>query len=681
LSASKLTTIVAVDVAGYSALAQSDEAAAVAAVARLQERCAASAAQHNGRIFNTAGDAVMMEFASVAAGIYAAAELAAHPDPPIRVGVHLGEVTTLPSGDLLGHGVNVAARLQAQARPGHVLVSEDARRALRGPLAQRLAPKGVIKLDKIDENIAIYELDAEEHAGGRIDGRQRNARRLRFLTIGGVGLAVVLAIALLVWPLLNREPEIRVAVFTPTAESNADLSALTTGVADDISVALTAMNVDAIARAETGDSTRERRLERARELGAALALEGAAETQRGSVRLTINIVRTSDRITLWSNVFEGRATELAGLRQRAAERSADVLSCGVRVVRLRGAEIKSDVFSLLLRGCELFRRPDRQLEMRDIMAQVVAREPDFDYALALSALAGAVASQNAPDALREELRARARNEAERALRIDRSIGESYIALSLVEAPENYDVREHLLRRGLERDETNATLISFYAALLDEVGRTGEALAFARRSSTLDPLSTSKRRAVANMLLMTGDADEARDIVESMAAAYSGDATHWSARARVAFLSGDYARATALLSDPASLARTPRARGCWRQAFDALQRQAATASDLLNIRTCAESGDLPAPEAVQMLSALGDLDGAFALARTTFVDEGSAGQVVLFSSATARMRADPRFMQLARDMGLVRYWRLSGRWPDFCADDELPYECRAEARRR
>lgn len=675
---SKLTTIVAVDVAGYSALAQTDEHAAVAAVARLQERCAASAAQHNGRIFNTAGDAVMMEFASVAAGIHAAAELAANPDPPIRVGVHLGEVTTLENGDLLGHGVNVAARLQAQARPGHVLVSEDARRALRGPLAQRLVSKGVIKLPKIDEHIAVYELDAEAHDGGRLDGRQRAARRLRLLAIAGAGLAAAVAVAALVWPMLHREPDIRVAVFTPTA-ANA-LSALTAGVADDISLALTAMNVETIARAETSDAARDERLGRARELGAALALEGAAEAHRGAVRLTLNIVRTADRATLWSGVFEGRATELGGLRQRAAERSADVLSCGVRVVRLLRTELEGEAFSLLLRGCEAMRDGARVVEMRDTMAQVVAREPDFAYARALLALAGAMASGSAPEALREDMKASARSEAERALRLDRSIGESYIALSLLETPSNYDARESLLRRGLERDDLNATLINFYAALLDEVGRSEEALALARRSATLDPLSLSKRRMLATMLANTGAADEARDIVEGLAGAYPNDTRHWRARMRIALLGGDYEHAAGLLGDPASLARQPTVRACWRGALEALQRQTATQSDLANVRACASRGDLPAPEAVQMLSALGDIDGAFALARTAFVEQANDGSA-LFTPQAARMRADPRFMDLARDMGLTRYWRLSGRWPDFCADEDLPYECRAEARRR
>jgi len=677
----KLTTIVAIDVVGYSALAQADEEAALAAVAQLMERAAASAAAHGGRIFSTAGDAVMMEFNSVGEGLRAASELAADPDPPIRVGLHLGEVSELPSGDLLGHGVNVASRLQSQAHAGAVLVSEDARRALRGPLAKRLVSRGVIKLNKIDERIGVYELTAEENPDQHpVDGPQRDVRRMKFAAIGAIALAAVVVLAVLVWPLFSGPPQTRVAVFSPSAQTDGALEALTAGVADDITLALTAMGVEAIARAETAQGSREERLDRAGALGAALAIEGAAETNGDQVRLTINIVRTRDRTTLWSHAFDGPADALDGLRQAAAERSADVLACGVRVVRMRREDLAGDVFTQLLRGCEAMREADGMLEARDAFAQVVGREPDFAYANALLALAGAMASEGSPETVREQLRDSARGEAERALRADRNIGESYIALSLLEPANNWDAREDLLRSGLERDELNGTLNNFYSNLLEELGRSEEALAFAQRGATLDPLSMSKRRNVANLLMVTGDFDQARDIVEAMAAAYPNDVRHWWARMRIALWSGAAADASALLSAPASPVRSSRARDCWRQAAEAIRRPTPTARDLVNVQTCTRSGDLPAPQAIMMLSALGDQDGAFALARTTFVDDDRGGHAVLFAPATAPMRNEPRFMALMNDLGLVQHWHLSNRWPDFCDDRGLPYRCQDEASR-
>ena len=77
MGAGKLTTIVAVDVDGFSAMAEADETGAIAAVARLGERCANIASEHGGRIFNTSGDAVMMEYSSAFGAVHAALDLAA----------------------------------------------------------------------------------------------------------------------------------------------------------------------------------------------------------------------------------------------------------------------------------------------------------------------------------------------------------------------------------------------------------------------------------------------------------------------------------------------------------------------------------------------------------------------------------------------------------------------------
>jgi adenylate cyclase len=159
----------AIDLVGYSALSEIDEAAAIAAVEQLRAALDQVAGAHSGRIFNTAGDGFMLEFSS-AAGALAAAELlwgGGVDRNSVRVGVHVGDVLLTPSGDLLGHSVNVAARLQQLAQPGAVVVSMDARRAVRGKLAQRLHPAGAAHLDKMAETIEIFTLEAVAAARSR----------------------------------------------------------------------------------------------------------------------------------------------------------------------------------------------------------------------------------------------------------------------------------------------------------------------------------------------------------------------------------------------------------------------------------------------------------------------------------------------------------------------------------
>src|SRR5262245_45930271 len=152
----KLATIVALDVAGYSARTEADEARTTAEVAALRKDVEAIAQRHGGRVFNTAGDGFMLEFPSSLLAVEASFELAETCRPQVRVGVHLGDVMVQPNGDLLGHGVNVTARLMAQANPGTVLISADVRRMMRGPLAQSLHSRGTIKLPKMSETIEVF---------------------------------------------------------------------------------------------------------------------------------------------------------------------------------------------------------------------------------------------------------------------------------------------------------------------------------------------------------------------------------------------------------------------------------------------------------------------------------------------------------------------------------------------
>lgn len=79
----------------------------------------------------------------------------------------------------------------------------------------------------------------------------------------------------------------------------------------------------------------------------------------------------------------------------------------------------------------------------------------------------------------------------------------------------------------------------------------------------------------------------------------------------------------------------------------------------------------------LLTMLGDLDGAFAQAEH-FQPINTYSPPFLFLALTAPMRADARFMPLARKLGFVAYWRETGHWPDFCSEPGVPYDCRVEA---
>lgn len=194
----RLASIVAVDIVGFSTMSERDQRSAARKVERLRARIEAVASKHNGRLFNTAGDGFMLEFASAGAALGAIQELLdkrSRGEPPIRVGAHVGDVIVTATDDLLGHGVNVAARLQELAEPGTALVSAEFRSMARSSPTAAFQSKGQKPLDNMEQRVQTFEI---------LSSRQRMARFTRKAGAYAVGAAVV-AGAIFVSPMAWRQ--------------------------------------------------------------------------------------------------------------------------------------------------------------------------------------------------------------------------------------------------------------------------------------------------------------------------------------------------------------------------------------------------------------------------------------------------------------------------------------------
>lgn len=131
----RLASVLVADICGFSSLAERDEDTALAVVRRVGRLLNAIAGRFEGRNFHEAGDGFFFEFASANRSMQAAREMLAAvgkdealkrlSNVKIRIGMHLGDVQVEPDGNLMGHGVNVAARLQQNADPGSILASKS----------------------------------------------------------------------------------------------------------------------------------------------------------------------------------------------------------------------------------------------------------------------------------------------------------------------------------------------------------------------------------------------------------------------------------------------------------------------------------------------------------------------------------------------------------------------------
>lgn len=224
----KLAVILASDVAGYSRLVAADEEDTVrhfqVAAARFRERMQ----KHRGRVFNTAGDAILAEFESAVDAVRCALEFQnantadnAAVDPAkkllFRIGIAIGDVLVCDDGDLLGDGVNIAARLEGIAEPGGICVSEDVTTHALNKISASFVDMGEQTLKNIPRSVRAYRIAP---AGANAPPSAKPARRLALTPRTGAAIAaavLILAAAALAFRSLSPS-----APVSPAGVANAD---------------------------------------------------------------------------------------------------------------------------------------------------------------------------------------------------------------------------------------------------------------------------------------------------------------------------------------------------------------------------------------------------------------------------------------------------------------------------
>src|SRR5579862_3523127 len=167
----KLAAILVADVVGYSRLAGADEDRILARLRTLRsDLIDPTVAVHHGRFVKRTGDGAIIEFRSVVDSVRCAIEvqngmaernagLSEDRRIEFRVGIHLGDVVDEEDGDLMGDGVNIAARLEGVAKPGAICLSEDAYRQVKARLDLKVSDLGPTQLKNIAEPVRVYSLE------------------------------------------------------------------------------------------------------------------------------------------------------------------------------------------------------------------------------------------------------------------------------------------------------------------------------------------------------------------------------------------------------------------------------------------------------------------------------------------------------------------------------------------
>ena len=206
----KLAAILAADIVGYSRLAGTDEDRTLARLRALRsDLIDPTIAVHHGRVVKRTGDGILIEFRSVVDAVRCAIEVqngmaernaGLSPERRIefRVGIHLGDVVEESDGDLMGDGVNIAARLEGIAKPGAICLSEDAYRQVSGRLDMEVTDLGPTKLKNIEKLIRAYSLEVGQPAQAKPIKATAQKQPSSFVLLGA-GIVVLIVIAVGAW--------------------------------------------------------------------------------------------------------------------------------------------------------------------------------------------------------------------------------------------------------------------------------------------------------------------------------------------------------------------------------------------------------------------------------------------------------------------------------------------------
>jgi adenylate cyclase len=379
----KLAAILVADVLGYSRLAGADEDRTLSRLRGLRSDLIDPAiAAHRGRIVKRTGDGSIIEFRSVVDAVRCAIEVQTGMVernaglPPERrvefpVGIHLGDVVEESDGDLMGDGVNVAARLEGICEPGGICLSEDAYRQVRDRLKETFVDLGEKALKNIPRTVHAYAVTWEQQTvkpePGVVEARPR------------LSLPEKPSIAVLPFQNMSGDPE---------QDYFAD------GMVEDIVTGLSRIKwLFVIARYSSfvykGKAVDVRQV--GRELGVRYILEGGVRKSGNRLRVTAQLVEAETGAHLWANRYDGDAEDVFNFQDRITDSVVGIVEPNVQRSEIERARRKRpdnlNAYELYLRALPFTTTsmPDDAAIAIKLLEEALTLDPDYVEAHALIA--------------------------------------------------------------------------------------------------------------------------------------------------------------------------------------------------------------------------------------------------------------------------------------------------------
>ena len=385
----KLAAILAADVVGFSRLASTDEDRTLARLRALRsDLIDPTMAVHHGRVVKRTGDGILVEFRSVVEAVRCAIELqngmiernaGLPPERKIefRVGIHLGDVVEESDGDLMGDGVNIAARLEGIAKPGAICLSEDAYRQVKARLDLAVSDLGSTQLKNIPEPIRAFSLEVGKSAQAQPATPTERARPDK----PSAQLALPDKPSIVVLPFNNMSPDSEQEYFSD-------------GISEDIITDLSKVSALFVIARNSAFAYKGKAFnipDICRELGVRFALEGSVRKAGNRVRITAQLIDGLRGGHLWAERYDRDLTDIFAVQDDVTQHIVAALKVTLseteKSLIAESGTKNVDAHDFFLKGRELLFVNTRQSFDQTIACFRRAIELDPNYGAPVAGLA------------------------------------------------------------------------------------------------------------------------------------------------------------------------------------------------------------------------------------------------------------------------------------------------------
>jgi adenylate cyclase len=497
------------------------------------------------------GDGAIVEFRSVVDAVRCAIEVqngmvernaGLPPERRIefRIGIHLGDVVEESDGDLMGDGVNIAARLESIAKPGSICLSEDAYRQVKSRLELAVSDLGATQLKNIAEPVRVYSLEVGKPAQAKpVTGAKRPEpkKRSAFALIAA-GIAVLLIVITAgAWYFLGANRPAAVSSNAPTVPAEAahlsiavlpftNLSGdpsqdyFADGITENLTTELSRIRNSFVIARNTAFTFKGKNIpikEISKELGVRYVLEGSAQRDQNRVRINAELIDGETGAHLWADRFEEDVANLFKLQDEVVGRLANTLRYElVRAEAQKDVGSKNpDAIDFVMRGKALLWVPytqDKFDTARTWFADALKIDPNNSDALAGDAYTYALQFVFGSRNSETDYDTKVLGTADRAIALDQDNIQAYLAKSfylLVSSRPNDAFRA--ADAGLAIDPNSASLLatrSISETYLRQFERAKSDVQQAMRLSPRDPALSQWHNFLADAEIGLGQFDEA-----------------------------------------------------------------------------------------------------------------------------------------------------------------------------